>query len=237
MDPEVVSDHPADCPKCGMALERNPSWAPEAKVIYTCPMHPEVQQDHPGDCPKCGMALEPKAITAEPKEENSEARDMTRRFWIGAALSTPILLLAMGHLVPGFHIDHLIAPRFNQWVQFLLATPVVLWCGWPFLVRGLRSVLTRHLNMFTLISLGVGAAYVFSVAALLLPGAFPAAFRVSSRAEERSPPASAILLRLHQPQLPCPSSRLPLSFHLRRQTRPGVASGADRPRLTYLLRL
>lgn len=179
MDPEVTSDHPGDCPKCGMALERNPAWAPAEKMTYTCPMHPEVQQDHPGNCPICGMALEPKAVTADTGEENPEAKDMTRRFWISAALSTPILVLAMGHLVPGFHVDHWVDPQVNQWIQFLLATPVVLWCGWPFLVRGFHSLRTRHLNMFTLIALGVGAAYVFSLAAFAFPSAFPAAFRVN----------------------------------------------------------
>ena len=179
MDPEVASDRPGNCPKCGMALERNPAWAPAEKVTYTCPMHPEVEQDGPGNCPICGMALEPKTVTAETEEESSEAKDMTRRFWIGAALSAPILILAMGHLVPGFHIDHWIAPRVNQWIQFILATPVVLWCGWPFLVRGLNSLRTRHLNMFTLIALGVGAAYLFSLAAFAFPSAFPAGFRVN----------------------------------------------------------
>jgi Cu+-exporting ATPase len=163
-----------------MALERNPSWVPNTKPIYTCPMHPEVHQDHPGDCPICGMALEPRTATAETEEEATEAKDMTRRFWVGLVLSLPALVLGMGHLIPGLHIDQWIAPRLNQWIQFILATPVVLWCGWPFLVRGVNSVRTRHLNMFTLISLGVGAAYVFSVAALLAPSAFPAAFRVDN---------------------------------------------------------
>jgi Cu+-exporting ATPase len=179
MDPEVTSDQPGACPKCGMALERNTEWAQTEKVIYTCPMHPGVQQDHPGNCPICGMALEPKAGTADAKEESSEVKDMTRRFWIGAALSTPILLLSMGHMITGFHIDHSIAPRMNQWIQFLLATPVVLWCGWPFLLRGFNSVRTWHLNMFTLIALGVSAAYVFSLA-LLFPSAFPSSFRVNN---------------------------------------------------------
>ena len=180
MDPEVISDKPGNCPRCGMALERNPSWAPDTKLIYTCPMHPEVQQDHSGNCPICGMALEPRTATAETEEENFEAKDMTHRFWVALVLSIPVLVLVMGHLIPGFHIDHWVAPKLNQWIQFLLATPVVLWCGWPFLVRGVNSIRTRHLNMFTLISLGVGAAYLFSVAALLAPSAFPAAFRVNN---------------------------------------------------------
>ncbi len=146
------------------------------KIIYTCPMHPEVEQDHPGNCPICGMALEPKTVTAE--VDDSEARDMTRRFWIAAVLSFPPLLLGMAHLIPGFQIDQYLSPKLNQWIQFLLTTPVVVWAGWPLLERGWHSVRTRHLNMFTLIALGVGAAYIYSVVALLAPGVFPAAFRV-----------------------------------------------------------
>jgi Cu+-exporting ATPase len=147
------------------------------KIIYTCPMHPEIEQDHPGSCPICGMALEPKTVTAE--VDDTEARDMTRRFWIAAVLSLPPLLLGMAHLIPGFHVDRFIAPKVNQWVQFVFTTPVVIWAGWPLLVRGWNSVKTRHLNMFTLIALGVGTAYVYSVVALLAPNAFPAAFRVN----------------------------------------------------------
>jgi P-type Cu+ transporter len=180
MDPEVTSDKPGNCPKCGMALERKTSWTPESKVIYTCPMHPEVQQDHPGNCPICGMALEPRTATTETDEESSEAKNMTRRFWVALALSIPVLMLGMGHLIPGFHIDHWIAPKLNQWIQFVFATPVVLWCGWPFLVRGVNSIRTWHLNMFTLISLGIGAAYLFSVAAVFAPSSFPASFRANN---------------------------------------------------------
>ena len=176
MDRDAASDKPGSCPKCGMALERNPSWAPETHVTYTCPMHPEVQEGHPGNCPICGMALEPRTATAETEEQSSETKDMTRRFWVALVLSIPVLVLGMGHLIPGFHLEHWIPPKLNQWLQFLLATSVVLWCGWPFLVRGVNSVRTWRLNMFTLISLGVGAAYLSSVAALLVPSAFPADF-------------------------------------------------------------
>ena len=147
------------------------------RIIYTCPMHPEIEQDHPGNCPICGMTLEPKTATAE--VDDSEARDMTRRFWIAAVLSLPPLLLGMAHLIPGFHVDQYISPKVNQWIQFLSTTPVVLWAGWPLLVRGWNSVRTRHLNMFTLIALGVGTAYAYSVVALFAPDAFPAAFRVN----------------------------------------------------------
>ena len=176
MCPGVESDEPGDCPKCGMALERNPAFKPAAKTIYTCPMHPEVEQDHPGDCPLCGMALEPKTITAETEseEENAELRDMMRRFWIGAALALPVFLVAMAHLVPSWKHAEWAVGDVSRWGQFLLSTPVVLWAGWPFFARGWRSLLNRSLNMFTLIALGVGSAYLFSAAAMVFPQAFPA---------------------------------------------------------------
>jgi len=178
MCPGVESDEPGDCPKCGMALERTQPGRREAKMIYTCPMHPEVQQDKPGFCPICGMALEPKSITADTEEESAEAKDMARRFWIGSALSVPVLILGMAHLIPGLHLDQWLSSRVNQWIQFIFATPVVLWAGWPFFVRGWHSIWTRHLNMFTLIALGVATAYVYSVVALLAPHVFPPTFRV-----------------------------------------------------------
>jgi Cu+-exporting ATPase len=174
MCPGVESDQPGDCPKCGMALERNPAVSVRRKVIYTCPMHPQIEQDHPGECPICGMALEPKGVPAA-DEENHELSDMTRRFWIGAALALPVFLLGMLHLVPSF--AHLSNASWSRWTQFLLATPVVLWAGWPFFVRGGRSLRSGHWNMFTLIALGVGAAWSFSTVALLAPGIFPAGMR------------------------------------------------------------
>jgi len=173
----VESDEPGDCPKCGMALERNPAWKPKSKVIYTCPMHPQIEQDHPGECPICGMALEPKTVARDSEEENAELRDMTRRFWIGAALTLPVFLLAMVHLVPGLHLNAVIPNEVSRWLQFILSTPVVLWAGWPFFKRGWRSIKTMQLNMFTLIAIGVGAAYVFSAVAMLFPGLFPHAMR------------------------------------------------------------
>jgi Cu+-exporting ATPase len=137
-------------------------------------MHPEVQQDHPGNCPKCGMTLELKTVTADVDDENNAAlRDMTRRFWVGAALTLPIFVLAMAHLIPAVGRQSWLDGPASRWIQFALATPVVWWAGWPFVERGWRSVVTRHLNMFTLISIGVGAAYVFSAVAILLPGIFP----------------------------------------------------------------
>ncbi|CAN5122674.1 heavy metal translocating P-type ATPase [soil metagenome] len=168
----VESDKPGDCPKCGMALERNPSWSGAEKTIYTCPMHPEIEQDQPGDCSICGMALEPKTITsADAEEDNHELRDMTRRFWIGAVLTLPVFILGMAHLLPA-------APEWvnqdpSRWLQFALSTPVVLWAGWPFFRRGWFSLKTGNLNMFTLIAIGVGAAYLYSAVVMLLPGIFP----------------------------------------------------------------
>ena len=169
----VTSDKPGSCPKCGMALERNPAWKAERKVIYTCPMHPQIEQDHPGNCPICGMTLELKAPAADAPEDDSELRDMTRRLWIGGLLALPVFVVAMLHVIPALgHLEW--ANRdWSRWGQFLLATPVVLWAGAPFFVRGWRSIVTWHLNMFTLIAIGVGAAYVYSVAAMLAPGLFP----------------------------------------------------------------
>ena len=168
MCPGVESDRPGACPKCGMALERNPAYVKPAGTVYTCPMHPEVRQDHPGVCPICGMALEP--VQAAPEEDNAELRDMLLRFKIGLVLGLPVIVLAMGaHFPP---IDAIPA-KVSAWIQFVFSTPVVLWCGWPFFERGARSLVTRKLNMFTLIALGTGAAYAFSVFALLFSGLLP----------------------------------------------------------------
>ena len=156
-------------------VEHDPKTVPAPGAsIYTCPMHPEVQQDHPGDCPKCGMALEPKTVTAgSDDKENVELSDMTKRFWIGAALTLPVFVLAMVHMIPVLGRQSWVNSNVSRWIQFTLATPVVWWAGWPFFVRGWRSVVTRHLNMFTLIAIGVGAAFVFSAVAMLLPDLFP----------------------------------------------------------------
>jgi len=149
-----------------------PDQPPAGKVIYTCSMHPEVQQDHPGNCPKCGMTLELKTTSAI-EEDNHELTDMTRRLWIGAALALPVFLLAMAHLIPALGHENWIMGDASRWIQFILATPVVLWAGWPFFQRGWHSIVTRHLNMFTLIAIGVGTAYLFSVVVMIVPGAFP----------------------------------------------------------------
>jgi len=153
--------------------------APQANVpagtIWTCPMHPEIRQDHPGACPICGMALEPAMVTAE-TGPSPELRDMSRRFWIGLVLALPVLLLEMGgHIFPALH--HLVPMRVSTWIQLLLATPVVLWAGWPFFERGWASLKSRNLNMFTLIAMGTGVAWAYSMVAALAPGIFPPAFR------------------------------------------------------------
>ncbi len=142
---------------------------------YTCPMHPEIVQEGPGSCPICGMALEPKVVTAE-EGPNPELEDMTRRFKWSVVLTVPVFLIAMSDLIPGAPLQHAVSPRLLGWIQLLLATPVVLWGGAPFFVRGWASVVARRLNMFTLIALGTGVAYAFSVVAILFPGALPASF-------------------------------------------------------------
>jgi len=152
----------------------NPEEKPRGNAVYTCPMHPEIEQDHPGDCPKCGMALEPKTVTTgSDEEENAELHDMTRRFWIGAALTLPVFILAMAHVVPALARQSWADSHTSRWLQFALTTPVVLWAGWPFFRRGWRSVLTRYMNMFTLIAIGVGSAFIFSAVAMLMPDLFP----------------------------------------------------------------
>ena len=150
--------------------------AADAGAIYTCPMHPEIEQIGPGACPKCGMDLEPKTVQAGTGEDDPELRRMSRRFWIAAALTLPVFLLAMLPMV-GVPLDRWIGIQASHWLQFALATPVVLWAGWPIFERGVRSLVTGHLNMFTLIAIGTAAAYLFSVAALVFPGAIPHQFQ------------------------------------------------------------
>ena len=172
MHPEIEQQKPGACPKCGMALEPKGLSVVETKVEYTCPMHPEINQDHPGSCPKCGMALEAKTVSLE--EKNEELIDMTKRFWVSTVLAVPVFFLAMiADLIPALLPDGL-SMQTVQWIEFSLATPVVLWGGWPFYVRAVQSVRTWNLNMFTLIGLGVSVAWIYSVVALLLPGIFPA---------------------------------------------------------------
>ena len=171
MCPGVESDKPDDCPKCGMALE--PSKPPKRQTQYTCPMHPEVVEDEPGDCPKCGMALEP--TTVSPDTEDPELKAMLRRFWVSLPLSAAIFVLAMGEMVPGLDLRGFFGASFG-WIQLALATPVVFWCGGFAFKRAWQSVVNASPNMWTLIALGVGAAYGFSIVALLLPGVLPESF-------------------------------------------------------------
>ncbi len=174
MHPDVRQQGPGECPKCGMALEPESPALP-TKIQYTCPMHPDVVRDAPGECPICGMALEPMTVTLE-EEENPELVDMTRRFWVSAVLTGPLVVVAMGEVV-GLSFDWLGSARTLGWIQLGLATPVVLWGGWPFFSRAWKSVVHRSLNMFTLIGLGTGVAYGYSLVATAAPGRFPAAFR------------------------------------------------------------
>ena len=175
MHPEVRADRPGACPKCGMALEPVLP-GPAAKTEWVCPMHPEVVRDAPGSCPVCGMALEPR-VGAATAEENHELGDMKRRLWFAAAVTVPLVLLAMGDLLPGHPISHLLSLRVRTMLELILATPVCTWAAWPFFVRAIQSVKLKSLNMFTLIGLGVFVAYVYSLTAALVPGIFPAAFR------------------------------------------------------------
>ena len=171
MHPEFQQQGPGNCPKCGMALEPMGVPAAATKTEYTCPMHPEVVQDHPGHCPKCGMALE--AVTFSSEAKNEELIDMSRRFWVCTVLALPVFFLAMiADMMPAW-LPNWLSMQAVQWVEFALATPVVLWGGWPFFVRGWQSVQTWNLNMFTLIALGVSVAWVYSVVALLFPQIFP----------------------------------------------------------------
>ncbi len=177
-DPERFLNHQPASP---IGIQRGPKQQPVATargldtVTYTCPMHPEIVRDGPGSCPICGMALEPRVATGE--EENAELIEMQRRFWLSVVLTLPLLLVAMSEFIPGDPVRTLVAPRSLAWISLALASPVVLWGGWPFFVRGWQSILNRSLNMFTLIGLGIAVAYVYSVIAALVPQIFPASFR------------------------------------------------------------
>jgi len=172
MDPEVISDRPGSCPKCGMALE--PETPAPVKTEWTCPMHPQIVRDQPGSCPICGMALEPRTVVHE--EANPELTDMERRFRFSLIFTVPLFLLGMSDLLPGMPVQHALG-RWLPFIELALATPVVLWAGFPFLVRGWRSVATWNLNMFTLIALGTGVAYSFSLVASVAPGVLPESVR------------------------------------------------------------
>jgi P-type Cu+ transporter len=178
MHPEVLSAKPGACPKCGMALEPTAPAQAVERTEYTCPMHPQIVRDGPGSCPLCGMALEPRVVTAS--AANPELAGMTQRLRVGALLTLPLLGIMVADLLPGHPLRHLLPGSLMGWVEFALATPVVLWGGWPFFERGWASIVHRSPNMFTLISIGTGAAYLYSLVAVTAPGLFPVSFRDSS---------------------------------------------------------
>jgi Cu+-exporting ATPase len=175
MCPEVRQSKPGPCPSCGMSLEPEMPVA-STRTEYTCPMHPQIVRSGPGTCPICGMTLEPRSVTAQ-EEDNPELRDMIRRFWVGVALTVPLLAIAMVDMLPGMPVQRALPGGWLPWIELLLASPVVLWGGWPFFQRGWASVVNRSTNMFTLIAMGTGVAYLFSLVATLAPGIFPNSFR------------------------------------------------------------
>ena len=178
MCPGIGSEAPGDCPKCGMRLEPASGLRPRAlRTIYTCPMHPEIERDRPGDCPICGMALEPKERLTEEDWGDDEAKLLGRRFWAGVFLTIPVVLLALGRMVPGVSFTGFLAPAVSNWVQLVLTTIIVFWCGGIFFLRAWRSIVNRSLNMFTLIGAGVGAAYLYSAVATIAPGIFAASVK------------------------------------------------------------
>lgn len=179
MHPDVNQSLAGSCPQCGMALEPVIPLKTEP-TQWTCPMHPEIVRDAPGTCPKCGMALEPRSVSSAGEEENTELKDMRRRFWFATTLTVPLLLIVMSDMLPGRPVSSLLPARARVLLEFALATPVCLWSAWPFYVRAVQSLINRSLNMFTLIGLGVSVAYSYSVIASLAPGIFPASFRGES---------------------------------------------------------
>ena len=178
MHPEVRQNHPGSCSKCGMALEPVAPISPVSKTEYVCPMHPQIVRSAPGNCPICGMTLEPRVVSAG-DEANPELVDMTRRFWISIALTLPLIVIEMSDLIPGQPLRPVIAASMRTWIELALATPVVLWAGWPLFVRAWQSIVSRSLNMFTLIGMGVGVAYTYSLIAALFSNLFPDSFRAT----------------------------------------------------------
>jgi Cu+-exporting ATPase len=181
----------ADPVKYNKRTQRN-APAASSGVIYTCPMHPQIRRNAPGNCPICGMTLEPLIITAD-SPPNQELTDMTRRFWFGLVLSLPVFLIEMGGHIPWLGVHRLVSPALVTWIEFVLSTPVVLWAGWPFFERAWASVVNRSLNMFSLIALGTGSAYAYSVIATVAPGIFPRvseAWAARSRCTSKRPQSS-----------------------------------------------
>ena len=194
MHPEVEKAGPGSCPKCGMALEPKHVQAPQMAAKWVCPMHPQIVRDGPGACPICGMALEPQTVTLE-DQPDPELRGMTRRFWISAALSLPLVLMVMPHLFGKNYAMQVLGPAL-PWVEFAIGTPVVLWGGWPFFLRMWASFANRSPNMFTLIGLGTGVAWTYSTVATLAPGIFPQSFRRMDGTVDRYFEAAAVIVTL-----------------------------------------
>lgn len=194
MHPDVRQKGPGTCPKCGMALEPDVASIQRKRTEYVCPMHPEVVQSTPGNCPKCGMALEPREVSAQ-EEPDAELADMWRRFLVSAILTLPLLVVTMLEMV-GVSIAHQLPGMSFAWIQLLLATPVVVWGGWPFFVRGWHSIVNRHLNMFSLIALGTGVAFIYSLVATLAPDLFPASFRSHGGTVDLYFEAAAVIVTL-----------------------------------------
>jgi P-type Cu+ transporter len=178
MHPEIRQDHPGACPKCGMALEPVAPRGPVSKTEYVCPMHPQIVRSQPGNCPICGMTLEPRVESAS-EETSPELADMTRRFWVSVALTLPLILIEMSDMIPGQPLQRVMLASLRTWLELALATPVVLLAGWPLFVRGWQSIVNRSLNMFTLIGMGVGVAYIYSLFAAAFPNLFPDSFRAA----------------------------------------------------------
>ncbi|MGB9379029.1 heavy metal translocating P-type ATPase [Candidatus Binatus sp.] len=179
MHPEIRQDHPGSCPKCGMALEPVAPVLPVSKTEYVCPMHSQIVRAEPGNCPICGMALEPRVAVAG-EEASPELLDMTRRFWISVALALPLILIEMSDMIPGQPLARTMSASTRTWLELVLATPVVLWAGAPLFVRGWDSIVNRSLNMFTLIAMGIGVAYGYSLFAAIFPNLFPDSFRAAN---------------------------------------------------------
>ncbi len=195
MCPGVESEGPAACPMCGMALEPAAPQLQATRTEYTCPMHPEIVRDEPGDCPICGMALEPTTVILD-EAPNPEHNDMSRRFWVSLVLTVPVFVMAMADLIPGRPLDGVASERTLAWLQFVIASPVVLWGGKPFFERGWASIKSRNLNMFTLIAIGTGVAYAYSLVGTAAPGIFPDAFRAADGGVAVYFEAAAVIITL-----------------------------------------
>jgi len=195
MHADIDLAEPGPCPKCGCALEPIVPASTGAAVKYTCPMHPEIVKDGPGECPICGMALEPMTVAAE-EGPDPEYLDMRRRFWVSLAFTLPVFLIAMSEMIPGAPLQAAVGGHALAWAQLVLALPVVLWGGWPFFQRGWRSVLTGNLNMFTLIAIGTGVAFIYSVVATVAPGLFPTSFRAADGSVAIYFEAAAVIVTL-----------------------------------------